>query len=65
MTLALMSWVFWGAISVIISGFAAYNFGWNFWLIFNTNYNEINTENYNTAVRDGIDICAVISAVNV
>ena len=60
-----MSWVFWGAILVFILRFAAYNFGWNFFLVFNANYNKINTENYNTAMRDGVDICSVILDVNV
>lgn len=59
MTFRLMSMTFLGAFSkfwVYILRFAAYNFGWNFWLNLIENYHRINTKNYNAAMRAGVEI---------
>jgi hypothetical protein len=54
-----MSMTFLGAFLkfwVYILRFAAYNFGWNFWLNLIENYHRINTKNYNAAMRAGVEI---------
>lgn len=63
MTFRLMSMTFLGAFlkfRVYILRFAAYNFGWNFWLNLDVNCHGINTKNYNAAMRAGVEIWTVI-----